>query len=193
MLCGWGWTWESPVASLAWPLQVASVQPAQAWFSSRHFLSAWCVHSAGLSTAAPAGSPSWVPRTKILLFRGRFVQFLTPQISPPALERRGWMTKPCSQGSIQHIISCCFPPQGQSTKAPLLGIQPLHREPKTRQAPFHCFTYYLFTSDDGSFSLSLTKQTFKHDFFLHCTLTCYVTFSVCISTVYYLQNGNMRW
>lgn len=83
------------------------------------------------------------------------------------------MAKSCFLGLHSHIISCCSQHSGRPTKAPLLGIHPHHRVPKTREAPFHCFTFYLFTRDDVSFSLSLTKQTFKCTFLtLHFKSLC---------------------
>ena len=67
-----------------------------------------------------SGPVSQVPRTKMLLFRGRFVQSPTPQITPPALEGADGRTDPASEGPVQHCISCPFQHSHRPTKAPLL-------------------------------------------------------------------------
>lgn len=54
--------------------------------------------SVALAQLPQPGRAPQAPRTKMLLFRGRFVRFLVPQIAPPptpAPEGRGWVTKSC--------------------------------------------------------------------------------------------------
>lgn len=122
------------------------------------------------------GRAPQVPRTEVLLFAGRSVRFLAPQIAPPAPGGKGLDDSVLLlKAPFSTPFPAAFQHSGQPTKAPLWGIRPLR--PGARN-PTGSLSWLRLLSFHKRCEFSpLTKQTFKHAFFTShfnslCGLLC---------------------